>query len=88
MDQSVSSVEVSKAFGRFGRRALEAPLTITHHGQASLVLLSHTEYQRLKRRDREVLTMADFTDDDRADVAAAQPHADAAAFDDEVGTTR
>ena len=84
MSLSATSEQVSRSFGRFGRQALQAPLTITHHGQDSLVLMSHAEYQRLKRRDRQVLTLADFTDDDRTAVAAMRPSAEAAAFDDEV----
>ena len=83
MTHSVSSVEASKSFGRISRQALEAPLTITHHGHDSLVLMSHAEYQRLKSRDREVLTLSDFTDDDRAAVAAARTSSEAAQFDDE-----
>lgn len=84
MPQSISSVEASKSFGRISRRALESPLTITHHGHDSLVLMSHAEYQRLKSRDREVLTMADFTDDDRAAVAASRAPTEAAEFDHEM----
>lgn len=84
MPQSVSSVEASKSFGRISRQALEAPITITHHGHDSLVLLSHAEYRRLKSRDREVLAFGDFTDEDRAAVAAARAPAEAAAFDDEL----
>lgn len=84
MPQTVSSVEASKAFGRISRQALIAPLTITHHGHDSLVLMSATEYQRLKRRDRQVLTLADFTEEDRAAVAASRAPAEAAAFNDEI----
>lgn len=84
MTQTVTSVEVSKAFGRFGRQALQEPLTITHHGVASLVLLSHEEFQRLKRRDRVVLSLSDFTDDDRAAVAASRAPQEADVFNDEL----
>ena len=52
MTHVASSAEVSKSFGRFGRQALQEPVTITHHGVPSLVLLSHAEYERLKSRDR------------------------------------
>ncbi|WP_449470219.1 hypothetical protein [Sphingobium chungangianum] len=83
MTQTATSVEVSKAFGRFGRQALREPLTITHHGVANLVLMSAAEFERLKRRDREVLTMGDFTDEDRAAVAAARAPKEADAFDHE-----
>lgn len=86
MPPSVSFVEVSEAFGRISRRAFEALLTITHQGQDSLVLMSHAEYQRLKSRDREVLALGDFTDEDRAAIAAARAPAEAANFDDELRT--
>ena len=53
MSLSVSFVVAAKAFGRISRRAMEAPLTITHHGLDSLVLMSHAEYRRLKSWDGE-----------------------------------
>lgn len=84
MPQSVSSVEASKSFGRISRQALAAPLTITHHGHDSLVLMSAAEYQRLKSRDREVLALRDFTEEDRAAIAASRAPAEATEFDDEL----
>ncbi|PJG45637.1 MULTISPECIES: type II toxin-antitoxin system Phd/YefM family antitoxin [Sphingobium] len=84
MAHSVSSVEASKSFGRISRQALESPLTITHHGHESLVLMSHAEYLRLKSRDREVLALGDFTEEDRAAIAATRAPSEAADFDDEL----
>jgi hypothetical protein len=84
MSHTATAVEVSKSFGYFSRQALQGPVTITNHGHASLVLLSHAEYERLKRRDRAVLTLADFTHDDRAAVAASVAPDDARSFDHEV----
>ena len=84
MPQSVSSVEASKAFGRISRQALQAPLTITHHGHDSLVLMSAAEYQRLKKRDREVYTLDDVPDDIAEGVRTARAPAEATAFDQEV----
>mgnify|MGYP001050325352 CR=1 FL=1 len=84
MPQSVSSVEASKAFGRISRQALAAPLTITHHGHDSLVLMSAAEYQRLKRRDRQVYTLDEVPDEIADGVRAARAPAEAAAFDNEV----
>jgi len=86
MTQIASSVEVSKAFGRYSRQALREPLTITHHGVASLVMLSLEEYERLKRRDRENLTLADFTIEDRELVSRSSAPDDARAFDDEMNS--
>jgi hypothetical protein len=71
-------------FWTLSQQALENPLTITHHGHDSLVLMSHAEYQRLKSRDREVLALGDFTDEDRATIASARPPVEAANLDDEL----
>lgn len=84
MPQSVSSVEASKSFGRISRQALAAPLTITHHGHDSLVLMSAAEYQRLKSRDRQVYALEDVPQDIADGVRAARAPAAAAAFDNEV----
>ena len=84
MPQSASANEVAKSFGRFSRQALSAPLTITHHGEDSLVLLSHAEYQRLKRRDRQVMRTEDAPSSLRDAVAAAKPSAEAERFNDEL----
>lgn len=59
-------------------------MTITNHGRASLILMSYAEYEMLKRRDREVLTMEDFTDADRQAVTESRAPAEASAFDHEL----
>jgi prevent-host-death family protein len=82
MPQSFSSVEASNSFGLISRQALASPLTITHHGPDNLVLMSAAEYQRLKSRDREGLTLVDLTEDDRAAIAASRAPAEAANVDD------
>ena len=47
------------------------PLTITRNGRDRLVLLSVEEYERLKRRDRRVVRLEDFTDEEMALIAKA-----------------
>ena len=84
MPQSVSSVEASKAFGRISRQALVAPLTITHHGHDSLVLMSAAEYQRLKSRDRQVFALDDVPEEIADAVRAARVPGGATEFDHEV----
>lgn len=84
MRQSVSSVEASKAFGRISRQALVAPLTITHHGRDSLVLMSAAEYERLKSYNRQVYTLDDVPDEIVNAVRTARAPVEAAAFDHEV----
>jgi PHD/YefM family antitoxin component YafN of YafNO toxin-antitoxin module len=46
--------------------ALAEPVTITCKGRDRMVLLSVQEYGRLKRRDQQVMTLADFTAEDIA----------------------
>ena len=84
MPHTATAGEVSKAFGRFSRRALIEPLTITNRGDDALVLLSKHEYERLKRRDREVLSIQDVACDVRDAVAASEPSVEAEAFNHEV----
>ncbi len=47
----VSSSEFLKSYGALSRRAQREPVTITNHGQDSLVLISAEEFQRLKAMD-------------------------------------
>jgi hypothetical protein len=48
------------------------------------VLISVDEYQRLRRRDRQVLTLDDFTVEDIAALEIARAPDAAKAFDDEL----
>lgn len=81
----VSSAEFQKNFGRYQDLALTEPVSVTRNGRERTVLLSTQEYQRLKRRDRQVLGIADFTQEDIAAIERAVAPADAANFDHEVG---
>jgi len=80
---SVTSAEFQKGFGRYREAALKAPVTITHHGRDSLVLVAVDEYRRLKRRERQVMGLDDFTDADVTAIEAAVLPPKAAAFDHE-----
>jgi prevent-host-death family protein len=78
----VSSAEFQKQFGTLADKALVEPLTITRNGRDRLVLLSVEEYERLKRRDRRVVRLEDFTEEEmaliaKADVPAEHAHLDA-----------
>jgi prevent-host-death family protein len=80
---SVTSAEFQKGFGRYREAALKAPLIITNHGRDSVVLMAADEYRRLKRRERRVMGLEDFTEGDIAAIEASEPPANATAFDDE-----
>jgi prevent-host-death family protein len=79
----VTAAEVGKNFGQFADKALVEPVTITKYGREHLVLLSADEYARLKRRDRQVYRVGDLPDEIIAAIKAAEPPAEAAAFDHE-----
>ena len=81
----VSSAEFQKNFGRYQDVALTEPVTVTRNGRERTVLISCQEYLRLKRRDRRVLGLEDFTPEDIAAIERAEPPAAAAQFDAEVG---
>lgn len=44
---SVTAAEIIRNFGHWQHRALEAPLTITHHGRARVMLIAVETYERL-----------------------------------------
>jgi len=50
----------------------------------AVLVLAEEEYRRLKRRDRRVMTLDDFTVEDLEALRKAEPPAKAAAFDHEV----
>ena len=81
----VSSAEFQKNFGRYQDIALTQPVTITRNGRDRTVLISADEYQRLKRRDRRVMSLADFTPEDIAVIERAAPPPESARFDRELG---
>jgi prevent-host-death family protein len=80
----VSAAEFQRNIGRYQDLALSQPVAVTRNGREGTVLISSEEYRRLKRRDREVLTLSDFTDADIAALEASRPPAEAAAFDHEL----
>ncbi len=80
----VPAGEFQKNVGRYSEVSLSRPVVITHNGRDRNVYISHAEYERLKRRDREVLALGDFTDDDLKAIRATRPMPSAARFDDEL----
>ena len=47
----ITSAELQKKFGLYREKALKEPVSVTHHGRKSLVLLAADEYKRLKALD-------------------------------------
>jgi len=64
---TITSAELQKHFGLYRERALREPVSITHHGRESLVILSADEFRRLKALDERQDFYAWELPDDLAD---------------------
>ena len=80
----VSAAEFQRNIGRYQDIALRQPVAVTLDGRERTVLISTEEYARLKRRDREVLSLEDFTAADIEALEASRPPDEAADFDHEL----
>lgn len=59
----VSAKEVASKFGFYTDEAMLHPVGIQRHGTTRVVMLSLHEYERLKRRDRQVIRVEDLDDE-------------------------
>ena len=80
----VSSADFQQKFGSIAEKAMSEQVTITREGRDELVLLSASEYDRLKRRDRRMVRLEDFTEEEMALIAKAEVPADYAHLDAEL----
>jgi len=55
-----SGVELQRNSALVQETALKEPVAITHHGRQRLVLLDVAEYERLKRRDKQVIAIEEM----------------------------
>lgn len=80
----VSAADFQRNIGRYQDLALRNPIAVTRNGRESCMLISTEEYRRLKRRDREVLGLDDFTDADIAALEDSRPPAESTVFNPEL----
>lgn len=81
----VSSSEFLKSYGALSRRAQREPVTITNHGQDSLVLISAEEFKRLKSLDtRRAYHPWELPEELKQALEEAEPPAWTAQFDHEL----
>jgi PHD/YefM family antitoxin component YafN of YafNO toxin-antitoxin module len=71
--KTVSAKEVASKFGYYTDEAMLHPVGIQRHGVTRVVMLSLKEYERLLRRDRQVLRVKDLDDDDLEAIRTAEP---------------
>lgn len=83
-EMRVSSAEFIENYGALTDKALSEAVTITRNGRDRLVVLSAEEYARLKGRDRAVVRLEDFTDEEMARVVRAEVPAEYAHLDEEL----
>jgi PHD/YefM family antitoxin component YafN of YafNO toxin-antitoxin module len=65
----VSTAEFIKNYGTLADKALMEPVTITKNGRDRLVMVSAEEFERLKRRDRRVVRIEDWTEQELAQMS-------------------
>jgi len=80
----ISAGELQRQWGKFQDLAIVEPVTVTCNGRDRMVLLSSEEYRRLKRRDREVLTLDDLTEADLEAIRRLEPPPESYEFDHEL----
>lgn len=59
---SVTSADFQRNIGRYQDEALKKPVAITKNGRPRTVLISAEEYERLKRRDRQVMMAGEVSE--------------------------
>jgi PHD/YefM family antitoxin component YafN of YafNO toxin-antitoxin module len=80
----ISAGELQRSWGKVQDMAIAEPVTVTCNGRDRMVLLSTEEYHRLKRRDRQVLGLGDFTEADLEAIRKVQPSKTARDFNHEM----
>ncbi len=80
----VSAAEFQRNIGRYQDLALTQAIAVTRNGRERTVLISVDEYERLKRRDRRVMGLDDFSEADLSALEDARAPESSKAFDDEV----
>ncbi|MEA1676463.1 MULTISPECIES: type II toxin-antitoxin system Phd/YefM family antitoxin [Nitrospirillum] len=79
----VSATDFQRDIGRYQDIAQREPVAVIRDGREPTILISTEEYARLKRRDRQVLALSDFTDADIEALERSRPDPRAATFDAE-----
>ena len=80
----VTAAEFQRKFGYYQDRALVDAVVVTRNGRERVVLISAEEYYRLKRLDRQTLSVAELTDAELAAIEAAEVPKDYQLLDQEL----
>jgi len=80
----ISSAELLRNYREVADAAKSEAVTITRDGEEELVLLSADEYARLKRRDRKVIPIEAFSDEEIRRIAETEMSGEHARLDEEI----
>jgi len=80
----VSAAEFQRNIGKYQDAALTQPVVVARNGRERTVMISVDEYRRLKRRDRRVMGLEDFSDEDIAALEETRAPEASKAFDGEL----
>ena len=80
----VGATAFLRNFGRYQDIALTEAVAITSNGRERTVMISAEEYHRLKRRDRRVLGLEDFTEEEIAAIRRSEAPPGTSRYDHEV----
>ena len=69
----VSAKQVASKFGYYTDEAMLRPVGIQRHGSTRIVMISLNEYERLLRRDRQVIRTEDLDDETIEAILSAEP---------------
>lgn len=73
---SVTAADLAKQFGKYRDLALREPVSVTHHGRETVVILSADEYRRLKSfDDRQVFLAHEIPKEWREALEKSEPPA-------------
>ena len=84
MSIRVKAAELQKNFGKFQDLALAEPVTVTKYGRDSVVILSATEYRKLRQRYREALAVESLSEAEIEAIAQAEMSPEHSALDEEL----
>ncbi|MBF0333773.1 MAG: type II toxin-antitoxin system Phd/YefM family antitoxin [Alphaproteobacteria bacterium] len=73
--RSFSSFDLQRNVAKVQEAALREPVAVSYHGRDRLVIMPIDEFERLKRRDKMVISMREIPEDFIA--AMREPHVDA-----------
>ncbi|WP_019013909.1 MULTISPECIES: type II toxin-antitoxin system Phd/YefM family antitoxin [Elioraea] len=80
----VPAAEAQRNFGLYQDKALTQPVAVTRNGRPRVVMISVEEYERLKRRDRQVYRTEDAPQELVDAILTARPPRGSKRFDDEI----